>query len=240
MLVLILGYASYYLYIFDKTKGGINEVTTESRIKIQEHLTEEFWKNITPEQLKDKLKDIVDVNEVNSKYKKSMLHLLVFHGQFPEMVSFLVDAGVDYNLRDSQQTVALHWAVIREKQAYQFSKEILKYNVDVNASDQINASVLYWAAHNRSSFELIKLLLERGADPNIQTTDQWTALMAASVPNHYNKVSFVDSDVIKLLLDYKADITVRNKDGKTALDYMKENKEFNTTDLFKRLYNQNN
>ena len=57
------------------------------------------------------------------------------------------------------------------------------------------------------------MLLERGAEPNLQTTDGWTALM----------FSCADSDrdgnmsIVQSMLDASADINLQNKEGATAL-----------------------
>ena len=225
----LLGYASYYLYMFDK------RVEVGDKVATKEQFTLEFWKNITPEQLKEKLKDKAFIKSISDS---KQIHLAVYFSQFPEMISLLVDSGIDYTVRDAEhQATILHWAVIREEKAYEFAKEILKY-IDVNAKDKINSTVLNWAVHNRSAFNVIKLLLDRGANPNPQIIGDWSALMTASIPNTYKQMSFIDSNVIKLLLDYKADMTVKNNEGKTALDYMKENEEFSKTELFKKLYAQ--
>ncbi len=58
--------------------------------------------------------------------------------------------------------------------------------------------------------DVVKLFLERGADPNIKNKDGWTTLHEAAFSGHVN--------VVKLLLVYGADPTVKDKDGKTPLD----------------------
>jgi ankyrin repeat protein len=56
----------------------------------------------------------------------------------------------------------------------------------------------------------VKLLLEHGADPNIQDRYGWTSLHEAAIRGFVN--------VVKLLLEYGADPTVKDKDGRTPLD----------------------
>ena len=241
LLILSLAYAGYYLYMFDKhTDASIKLVQrVKTSEQIPEYLTEEFWQAVTPEQLKEELKNIKNVNEVRSDDKRSMLHFLVANGQYPEMISLLISAGVDYTLRGKKHNgKALHYAVIREEEPLVWTKEILKY--DPNINDPLDrSSSLMWAVYNRSPSSVIKLLLEKGADPHFQKKGSGSnALLAASVPNEYNEVSFIDPETIQLLLDYKVDVGVKNKKGKTAFDYMKENEEFTKTDLFKKLATQ--
>lgn len=263
LFILSAGYAGYYLYMYDK-KNGVdpNAVVQVSPISsgedenqkfeasvqpdMPDYLTQEFWKDITPEQLKEKLKNIEDVNKVRPDNGQNMLHLLVLYGQYPEMVSLLVDAGVDYNLKDtwinegklkSYSATALHYAADKKKRSYELVKELLKYNLAIDvAGGLVGASPLMWAVHSRADIAVVKLFLEKGANPNFQAeTSGGTPLIAASVYNKFRDIKFIDPKTIQLLLDYKADVTIKNKEGKTALDYMKENTEFTKTELFKKI-----
>ena len=268
LFILSLGYIGYYLYMFDKRDGidksisvqvtsdtskgdGIDKsipaqvVSDTSKRdkgknrKSPKHLSRKFWKNVTPEQLKEKLKNIEDINEVHLKKKRSMLHLLMKFGQYPEMVDLLISAGVDYNLIDENGNKALHYAFRRTEQAYEFTKEFLKYDKNIDAPNgRSDASPLQSATFNRSDIKVIRLLLEKGANPNFQNRKGRSPLISASIPKRKTGVPFIDPVVIQLFLDYKADITIKDKNGKTALDYMKENEEFKKTELFKKLSTQ--
>ncbi|MCZ0932149.1 MAG: hypothetical protein OXJ52_03240, partial [Oligoflexia bacterium] len=93
-----LVYAGYYLYMFDKRNGGVKSVTVPKQPAravansaeqteiptLPPYLTEDFWKTVTPQELEIQLKNIANVNEVKPNDKKSMLHLLVEHGSYPE------------------------------------------------------------------------------------------------------------------------------------------------------------
>ena len=60
--------------------------------------------------------------------------------------------------------------------------------------------------------KIIKLLIERGADVNITTTNRGTALMAASLYRHL--------DVVRLLLDNGADVNSKNnEEGDSVLSH---------------------
>jgi ankyrin repeat protein len=56
----------------------------------------------------------------------------------------------------------------------------------------------------------VKLLLDRGADPNASDSIGVTPLHAAAANGH--------ADVVKLLLEREADPSIRHKGGKTPLD----------------------
>ena len=223
--------------VSDKKKS-LKDVELDST-QVSELLTEEFWRNVTPKELKEKLKSIKNINKIRSKDNKNVLHFLIEYGQYPEMVNLLIKAGVDYRLKSNSviRGKALHYAVIRRNKALEFTKEILKYDTNINelgGSSGREATCLMWALYLRAPIEVIKLLLEKGADPHLRSEEGSHSLLAASIPN-YEGNSFIDPKVIKLLLDYNVDITVKNSEGKTAYDFMKENEEFKKTALFQKI-----
>lgn len=67
---------------------------------------------------------------------------------------------------------------------------------------------LFNAAKN-GDLEAVKLLLDRGTDPNLQDRRGWTSLILASQNGHLT--------VVKELLNRKADPNIRNRNGDTAL-----------------------
>ena len=58
--------------------------------------------------------------------------------------------------------------------------------------------------------EVVKLLLDNGADINIKNVDGWTALMYAAEKGC--------KEIVKLRIDNKADLNIKTKVGRTALD----------------------
>ena len=247
LFILSLGYAGYYLYIYDKKdvkQESIIITNKNNRVnqkRIPEHLTKNFWLNVTPDQLREKLNNIKDINEVRQDNKRNMLHELALFGKYPEMVGLLISAGINYRLKDNsrgRQLKALHYIMARRSSPLEFAIELLKYDTDVNdygiGRRGIKLTPLMSAVFNRAPIELIKLLLEKGADPNLPETGSHS-LIVACLPNKRTNISFIDPKVIELLLSYKADPTRKNQRGKTAYDYMKENPEFVKTALFQKL-----
>jgi ankyrin repeat protein len=56
----------------------------------------------------------------------------------------------------------------------------------------------------------VQLLIEKGADVNAASKDEWTALLLAASGGHV--------DVVKMLLAHQADLKARNRLGETALE----------------------
>lgn len=251
-----LGYTGFYLYKYDKIidqskTSAIDQLETtpinpEAQNNIPIYLTEDFWKLVTPQELEEQLKTIPNVNEVRPDDKRSMLHILAEYGKYPEMVQMLVSAGVDYNLRDAvisnidsgevYKALAFFYALMRENLAYEFTKAFLEYN-DVNSYviNEIPALSIpaYWRNH-----QVLQLLLEKGADPNLKAPSFANAIVSATSTNRFTNDSYIDPNTIQLLLDHNADITTKDIYGKNAFDYMKENKDFRQTELFKKLSKQ--
>ena len=80
-----------------------------------------------------------------------------------------------------------------------------------------------WPLYNMSALmmavsggkdDIVELLLERGANPNIQDDDGFTALMLSAVQYRDN-----NTEIIELLLAHGANLHIRNNDGQTALTF---------------------
>jgi ankyrin repeat protein len=72
---------------------------------------------------------------------------------------------------------------------------------------------LYWASEGRNSkaVSVVRLLLEHGADINVQNDNDRTPLFWAS----YNGAL----EVVRVLLEHGADVGVKSKYGATALQF---------------------
>ena len=228
----LIGYAIYFLH---------------NSQQIPQHLTPEYWKNVTPNQLIEQLKSIKNVNEFRLDNKRTMLHLLAIYGQYPEMVGFLIDAGVDYRLTDDDgdgdRVVALHYAIVRKDNPLEFVQEMLKYVKDVNEpyfADEGAVSPLIGAVCcSKMPVKISQLLLEKKANPNFVIQGGYTPIMIATAGTMEEGGSYqINPQLIQLLLDYGADIRVENTEGKSAYDYMKENLEFTRTEVFKKISSQ--
>lgn len=97
----------------------------------------------------------------------------------------------------------------------------LEPNQNLNIKDSYDQTPLMYAA-SQNNAEAVQILINSGADPNLQSDDAWTALMYAARDN---------PEVIKTLLTNGANPDIVNNDGQTALDIAKENFD-NAEDYF--------
>jgi ankyrin repeat protein len=191
-----------------------------------------------------------DIN-LPSGNRTSPLVIALLNGQVG-IASYLLDRGADPNAADAYGRAALFAAVdLRNFNHARFPEipydgldplplieALLKKGTDPNArAETIPYNALYvfdgsWINFDgQTSFvraalagdiEVMRLLLENGADPNIATTEGTTALMASSGMNWvtnqtYNHGEAAYLEAIKLCLKQGADINAANSLGFTAL-----------------------
>ena len=95
---------------------------------------------------------------------------------------------------------------------YQCIKDYIDFGLDINYISKTTAILpllRYAAAYTDGS---LRLLLNNGADPNIQGVDSFTPLMIAC----HNEII----ENVILLLDAGADPLIKNNQQKTAYDYL--------------------
>jgi hypothetical protein len=93
--------------------------------------------------------------------------------------------------------------------------ELLDKGVDINEVGKSDFTPLHWAAYY--GFDgMTKLLLERGAKPNVQAGRYGTPLILSA--------QYGFTEVARLLLERGADPSIKTSDGKTAFDLAEEAK----------------
>jgi len=128
----------------------------------------------------------------------------------PDAALFLVEAGADLAVRDSDENSLLGLACMTGAGAV--ARALIERGADVNSRDDRGATPLMWAA-NRKFPELAELLLDHGADPNLQDSQQGsTALM------YLPERSGVSLELTELLMRRGADPALRNHAGQTAAE----------------------
>lgn len=150
----------------------------------------------------------------------------------------LLEAGADINAVTPKQISPLLIAIINGH--YDVAWQLIEAGADVNLNDDTNRSPLYAAVHfnimpesNRPSpyvfdnahtaYELIELLLERGADVNVQLStmapyrlklDRGTdSMLVAGTSPFLRAAKSADLAAMQLLLEHGADATLTTSQG---------------------------
>ncbi len=107
---------------------------------------------------------------------------------------------------------------------YDVVQALLTYTSSVN--DNSSSGTALMAATVRGSTEIVSLLLDHKANPNITDGNGSTALLYA--------VFFKKNDIVALLLAHEADISYKDNRGYSALDYATLTKNESLINLLKK------
>lgn len=149
-----------------------------------------------------------NVNEKN-KIDATALMGAAMNGR-SEMVLFLLKNGADAKARDNEGRKSLGQLGTRciTVEAAQALKEQGSYE-----QAETNQALLNAVIGPSNCIEIVKYLVEAGGDPNRHTANGDTALILAAVWGH--------TEAVRFLVSKGADVSIKNKAGKTALDEAK-------------------
>jgi ankyrin repeat protein len=102
--------------------------------------------------------------------------------------------GADVNWWREREVPALHWAA--QCGYVEIARMLIAAGADVNLAEGGGARALTWAVTCRAGEEIVKVLLEAGADPNYGTKSWSTPLCSALATNELG--------VMRLLLEHGA------------------------------------
>jgi ankyrin repeat protein len=103
----------------------------------------------------------------------------------------------------------LHFAAFFNRPG--IARELIQHGADVEAiaKNAMKVTPLHSAAATRSR-EIVRLLLEASAAPDVRQQGGWTALHAAAQNG--------DAEMVRDLIEHHADPKATNDEGKTAAD----------------------
>jgi ankyrin repeat protein len=124
-------------------------------------------------------------------------------------VSFLIQKGLNVNIPDKYGGIPLGEALFHRN--YSTAKLLIESGSDVNKKGLSDMTPLHYACNAGADADTVLELLKKGADPNRKTGGYLkdTALHQAA--------EYGLTEVVKYLLDYGADMEIKDGNGDTAL-----------------------
>ena len=159
--------------------------------------------------------------------------LVVSQSPHEELARYFLDHGADRNKSDQFGMTALHFAVDTEKMT--LLKALLETGAEPNAvltrplpfrrGDYVSRNAYdgaspFWLATRDANLEMMRVLLNAGADPFLANAAGVTPLMVASGLGENDARRPPDDLVlqaVRLLLDHGANVSATNRGGQTAL-----------------------
>jgi ankyrin repeat protein len=152
------------------------------------------------------------------------LHLAVKHYKL-ELVKFLIDKGANKNAKNGRGETPLYAAIHSLPHSGEKSKRfklkkiiqfLLENDVDLVLQDEDGYTPLHLSTYK--DFDLVKLLIDKGADKNARNKKGNTPLHAAiqSMPHQKEKSKYSKKKkIIQTLLENDVDIRIKNNLGST-------------------------
>ena len=148
----------------------------------------------------------VDVN-AKCKYNRTALMVACSKGNI-DAINALLSAGADSNIVTFDGYTCLHYAVLGDC-SKEVIQAIINHGAVVNAKCKKNITALMRAC-GKGNRDAINVLLNAGADPNINDSDGDTCL-------HYAAGGPCSKDVIQEIINHVADVNAKSKNNTTAL-----------------------
>ncbi|ARF02625.1 SWPV1-006 [Shearwaterpox virus] len=152
-----------------------------------------------------------DINSRNKLRRQSPLHVAVESNNI-NMVKFLLSKRVDIDITDLDGRTSLHYCFEHNWINIEIVKELIIRNTNVNRKDKFKMSAFNHLLIHSDDIESARCLLEAGANPNDK--DEYVEKSMLQIA-----VTHKRENILKLLLDYGADINYRDVRGYSSLHY---------------------
>lgn len=160
----------------------------------------------TTEEISKYIKSGQDVN-LRDFRGNTILQFAVNGSEYPEVVKDLINAGADVNAANASGLTSL---MIATRQANNYEYNISQIMDKPELKDIDVYKVI--EENNRKNLQIVKFLLDAGAEINLSNDDGTTPLMYAVTSNSNN-------EIVKLMIERKVLINQINDKGENALIY---------------------
>lgn len=127
-------------------------------------------------------------DEITNVNGRSLLHYAIFEKKL-NLLEELLRKGYDVNSKDSDGWTPLHYAV--QDNRVDFVNLLLKYKADINAKDGYGNTVIARATFSaEGNGDIIRLLIDKGADPKIPNDSGVSAIDLAKRIGNYDLLQF--------------------------------------------------
>ena len=159
-----------------------------------------------------------DVNMENNSNQSPLMIALEADEVNIDLIKLLIDTGADINFKDSEGDSPLIVASEQHQDLELMRVFLNTPNINVNIVDRRGRTALHEAVI-LSNIDMCKLLIEYGADVNIQDNDGDTPLLKAFKVNEFNL------EIVRLLVDRGAYININDNNNRNVFFYADDNEE---------------
>lgn len=153
----------------------------------------------------------MQADRIKENWYGTALHCAAEAGQVTTLIT-LLETGLDVDIRDRRGRTSLHCATVSGHPSAMQS--LLEHGAAVNTTCNKNYTPLRYAIVWEQPLEIVRTLLERGADTESRSSYEVTPLHDSAVMNAI--------DTALLLLDYKANVDAEDIHGGMPLHFAAE------------------
>ena len=169
-------------------------------------------------------KTLLEINKKNNNLINNTLRTTIIDERTIsfDTIKLLIAYGADVNHRDKSGSTILFDCCLCPINNIEIIKYLIESGANVNIENIYKYTPLMKLCKNSLNYddlEKIKLLVSKGSKINCQDGYGQTSLMECFVKSRDYLLIF---NIIKLLLDNKADIYIKNKKGKNIFDIVKD------------------
>ncbi|KAH9492539.1 hypothetical protein Btru_046401 [Bulinus truncatus] len=212
-------------YLRDSTEVQTKQLTASQNLVQQEWFQVSSLKLSSPHQVEDFLSSVNEISKSLLKYIINMsdtngntaIHYCISHCNF-DTASLLLDSEVcDINKQNKAGYTPIMLAGLATIQGLDQLEVVRRIfstgDINARASETQQTALMLAASHGKT--EMVKLLVEEGAEINLQDVDGSTALMCACEHGHLDIVNF-------LLSQPNIDAKITDNENSTALSIAME------------------